>query len=180
MKKNFLLTPGPVGVSPEVLLEMAHPLIHHRTPQFIEIFKQVQDGLKYLHQTTRDVFVMTASANHSWGDYHWARTANPFTLQIGDNVSLQWDASLGTTSGDWSQSSVLDTKIVAGGTATDVRKCRATSGRVEVCNAKYGNNGWLGVASIWVNVNHITKGTVKVTTLISIRHHTIRPRGAIL
>ncbi len=109
------------------------------------------------------VFVMNASASHSWGNYHWARTANPFTLQIGDNVSSQWDAYLGTTSGDWSQSTVLDTNIVAGGTTTDVRKCRATSGRVEVCNAKYGNNGWLGVASIWANSDsHITKGTVKV------------------
>jgi len=26
------------------------------------------------------------------------------------------------------------------------KQCRATSGRVEVCNGTYGNNGWLGVA----------------------------------
>ena len=23
---------------------------------------------------------------HSWGGYHWARTSNPFTLKVGDNV----------------------------------------------------------------------------------------------
>ncbi len=28
-----------------------------------------------------------ASANHSWNGYHWARTANPFTIKLGDNVS---------------------------------------------------------------------------------------------
>ena len=28
-----------------------------------------------------------ALANHSWGGYHWARTSNPFTVKLGDNVS---------------------------------------------------------------------------------------------
>lgn len=105
-------------------------------------------------------FVGLAGANHSWGSYHWARTANPFTLKLGDNVSTVWDAYLSTTSSDWSKSDVLDTAIVAGG--TNPKNCRATSGRVEVCNSKYGNNGWLGVASIWVNGSHIVQGTVRV------------------
>lgn len=105
-------------------------------------------------------FPISASANHSWGNYHWARTANPFTLQLGDNVSSGWDSYLVTTSADWSVSSVLDTTKVPGGTTG--RKCRATTGRVEVCNAAYGFNGWLGVAQIWVSGNHITKATVKV------------------
>ena len=33
-------------------------------------------------------------ATHSWGSYHWARTLNPFTLKLGDNVSSIWDAYL--------------------------------------------------------------------------------------
>lgn len=100
-------------------------------------------------------------ASHSWGPYHWARTANPFTVKLGDNVSTAWDGYLGEASSDWSQSSVLDTAVVTGN-AGNPRRCRATSGRVEVCNSTYGSNGWLGVASIWVNsTNHITKGTVK-------------------
>ncbi len=101
-----------------------------------------------------------AYASHSWGGYHWARTANPFTLKLEDNVSGVWDAHLVTASNDWSLSSVSDTVLVAG--RTDPRKCRPTIGRVEVCNSKYGNNGWLGIASIWVNGSHITQGTVKV------------------
>lgn len=105
-------------------------------------------------------FQSAPMANHSWGGYHWARTANPFTLKLGDNVSSTWDTYLGTTSSDWSLSSVLDTTIVAGGTNT--RTCRPTSGRVEVCNRAYGNNGWLGVAQIWVSGSHITQGTVRV------------------
>lgn len=101
-----------------------------------------------------------ASANHAWGTYHWARTASPFTLRLDDNVSSAWDAYLRTTSDDWSLSNVLDTVVLPG--IVSPRRCNPVSGRVEVCNNKYGNNGWLGVASIWVNGSHITQGTVKV------------------
>ena len=99
-------------------------------------------------------------AIHSWSDYHWARKANPFTLKLGDNVSSVWDGYLNEASSDWSVSTVLDTTIVAG--KTDPRRCRATNGRVEVCSSKYGFNGWLGVASIWISGSHITQGTVKM------------------
>jgi hypothetical protein len=101
----------------------------------------------------------TASANHSWNGYHWARTSNPFTVRLGDNVSGAWDAMLRTASSDWSQSTVLDTSVVAGGTKP--KSCRPTSGRVEICSARYGNTGWLGVAQIWISGKHITQGTVK-------------------
>jgi hypothetical protein len=99
-------------------------------------------------------------ADHSWGNYHWARTSNPFTLKLGDNVSSVWDPILSTTSSDWTQSSVLNTTIVAGN-ATG-KRCKPTAGRVEVCNAGYGNNGWLGLAQIWISGSHITQGVVKV------------------
>ena len=104
----------------------------------------------------------SALANHNWGPpYHWARTSNPFTLKLGDNVSSTWDSYLVTTSSDWSASAVLNTVIVAGGTKP--RSCRATVGRAEICNAAYGNTGWLGIASISITTgNHITSGTVKV------------------
>lgn len=101
-----------------------------------------------------------ANASHSWGSYHWARTSNPFTIQLGDNVNGSWDAHLGTAATDWSRSSVLDASRVAG--STKPRQCRATSGRVEVCNEKYGFNGWLGIAQIWVSGVHITQGVVKL------------------
>ncbi len=106
------------------------------------------------------VVASPADASHSWGNYHWARMSNPFTLKLGDNVTGAWDAYLGVASSDWTRSTVLDTTVVAG--STTGRKCRATSGRVEVCNASYGFNGWLGVAQIWISGSHITQGTVKV------------------
>ena len=103
-----------------------------------------------------------ASANHSWNGYHWARTANPFTIKLGDNVSGPWEAMLATASSDWSQATSgnpVRTTVVPGGTRP--KPCKATAGRVEVCSASYGNTGWLGVAQIWItNSVHIVQGTV--------------------
>jgi hypothetical protein len=102
-----------------------------------------------------------AYASHSWADYHWARAANPFTLKLGDNVTSAWDTYLAQASSDWTASTVLDTTIVAG--LTNPRVCKGTTGRVEVCNAAYGNNGWLGLASISIDsAHHIVKGTAKM------------------
>jgi hypothetical protein len=106
-------------------------------------------------------FPGSANADHSWGNYHWARTANPFTLKVGDNVSSAWDAYLDEAIADWNPSTVLDLTKVAGGARS--KNCRPTSGRIEVCNARYGNNGWLGIAQIWITGSvHITQATTKV------------------
>ena len=106
-------------------------------------------------------FPASVSADHSWGGYHWARTANPFTLKVGDNVSSTWDPYLDEAISDWTASTVLNLTEVAGGTRP--KNCRPTSGRIEVCNARYGNNGWLGIAQIWITGGvHITQATTKV------------------
>lgn len=104
--------------------------------------------------------VPAADANHTWGNYHWARTANPFTIQLGDNVTGAWDASLVVASADWTKSTVLDTQIVTG--ASNPKTCKPVQGRVEVCNARYGRNGWLGIAQIWLSGDHIVQGTTKL------------------
>ncbi len=102
----------------------------------------------------------TASANHAWADYHWARKANPFTLKLSSNLSTSWRPYLKTTSSDWSASSVLDTTVVTG--TKSPKTCRPTTGQVEVCNARYGTTGWLGLAQIWLSGSHITQGTAKM------------------
>lgn len=106
--------------------------------------------------------VGAVSANHSWGGYHWARTGNPFTLKVGDNIrGAAWNGILSTTVSDWSKSTVLDLTQVTG--QANPKNCRPTAGRVEVCNSTYGNNGWLGVAQIWISSGtHISQGTVKL------------------
>lgn len=101
-----------------------------------------------------------SSADHGWGSYHWARTANPFTLLTGDNVTSAWDSYLNTAISDWSASTVLNLQEVPG--AARSKNCRPTAGRIEVCNGNYGQNGWLGIANIWVSGSHITQATTRV------------------
>lgn len=110
--------------------------------------------------TILSMISFAASANHSWNGYHWARMSNPFTLDLGDNVDSGWDPYFATASSDWSQSTMFDTTIVTGG--SNPKNCKATTGRVEVCNNTYGYNGWLGVAGIYVSGKHITAAYVKL------------------
>lgn len=61
MRKNYLLTPGPTPLPPQVTEAMSRPIIHHRTPQFQAVLKEATDGLKYVFQTRNDVFILTSS-----------------------------------------------------------------------------------------------------------------------
>lgn len=61
MRKNYLLTPGPTPLPPQVCEAMARPIIHHRTPQFQAVLKEAFDGLKFIYQTKNDVFIMASS-----------------------------------------------------------------------------------------------------------------------
>jgi len=104
--------------------------------------------------------VSTAFASHSWGNYHWARSSNPLVLKLGNNLTTSaWVNSLKTASTDWNASTVLNTIVVDG---QGGRNCKTGNGRVEVCNNRYGNNGWLGIAQIWASGQHITQGLVKM------------------
>jgi len=61
MRKNYLLTPGPTPLPPQVTEAMSRPIIHHRTPQFQAVLKEAGDGLKYVFQTKNDVYMLASS-----------------------------------------------------------------------------------------------------------------------
>jgi aspartate aminotransferase-like enzyme len=61
MLKRYLLAPGPTPVPPEVLLAMARPIIHHRAPEFAQLFGEVREDLKWLFQTRNDVLILASS-----------------------------------------------------------------------------------------------------------------------
>ncbi|MFH1457602.1 MAG: alanine--glyoxylate aminotransferase family protein [Candidatus Omnitrophota bacterium] len=61
MRKNYLLTPGPTPLPPQVCEALARPIIHHRTPQFQAVLKEVTEGLKYVFQTQNDCFILASS-----------------------------------------------------------------------------------------------------------------------
>ena len=55
------MAPGPVAVDPHVMLAMAEPIIHHRSPQFSAILTRVREDLKYVYQTRNDILIFASS-----------------------------------------------------------------------------------------------------------------------
>src|SRR5216684_15825 len=80
MKKYYLMAPGPTPVPSNVLLAMAQPMIHHRTPEYEALFIEVRAGLKRLFQTSQDVVPFTSSGTGAME----AAVVN--TLSAGDTV----------------------------------------------------------------------------------------------
>lgn len=105
------------------------------------------------------LFPTAADASHAWSNYHWERSNNPVALTVGNNVSSVWAPHLSTAVNDWDQSSVLAVTEVSGAAKG---RCKASSGRIEVCSDFYGGTGWLGVASISLSGDHITSATAKM------------------
>lgn len=61
--KKYLYTPGPVSVPPEVLLEMARPIIHHRTPEFSAALDSARERMRPLFGTRHEVLLLAASGS---------------------------------------------------------------------------------------------------------------------
>jgi len=80
MRKNYIMTPGPVPISEEVLMEHGRPLMHHRSPEFSKIFIEVTDKLKKFMQTSNDVLMLTSSGTGAME----AAVTNAFS--VGDKV----------------------------------------------------------------------------------------------
>ncbi len=59
--KKYLYTPGPVSIPPEVLLEMARPMIHHRTPEFSAALDSARERMRPLFGTRQEVLLLAAS-----------------------------------------------------------------------------------------------------------------------
>jgi serine---pyruvate transaminase len=61
LEKRYLFTPGPTPVPPEVLAAAAEPIVHHRGPDFREIYARTLARLKEVFRTDADVLLFTAS-----------------------------------------------------------------------------------------------------------------------
>jgi aspartate aminotransferase-like enzyme len=61
MLKRYLLAPGPTPVPSDVLLAMAAPIIHHRSPDFVPVIDSAKKGLQWLYQTKNDVLIICST-----------------------------------------------------------------------------------------------------------------------
>lgn len=108
------------------------------------------------------MLAVPAAANHSWNGYHWATTDGVVKVRVNAALTSAWTGYLDTAITKWEDSTHLTL-----GSRFDVavgrKKCTPIAGQILVCNDLYGQRGWLGIASIWLDSNgHISKGTTKL------------------
>jgi hypothetical protein len=101
-------------------------------------------------------------AGTSAANYHWAREQSKFRLRVGDNVSGNWNKLLRSTLRDWNKNDTVTLDGVGG--SSNPRDCRPVTGRVEICNSRYGTRtGWLGLARLYfARGGHIDAATVQM------------------
>lgn len=101
-----------------------------------------------------------ALAGHAWSTYHWQRTTDQISPPVHDNVDSRWQKYYEMAVADWNKSTVIESGMAPG--TVSPKRCPQVSGTIQVCNERYGRNGWLGLASISISGGHIVSGTTKV------------------
>jgi aspartate aminotransferase-like enzyme len=89
VEKQYLFTPGPTPVPPEVLAAMAEPIVHHRGPDFRAIYERTLTRLKDVFRTPDDVLVFSASGTGAM------ESAVDNLAQPGDRVAVVSHGSFG-------------------------------------------------------------------------------------
>jgi len=110
MVKRYLLAPGPTPVPSEVLLSMAMPIIHHRSPDFLPVLDSAKKGLQWLYQTGNDVLILCSTGTggmvgsvsnfFNQGDKvlvinggkfgeRWTKICKSYGLNV-DEITLEW------------------------------------------------------------------------------------------
>jgi len=56
-----LFTPGPTQIPQRILRAVSQPLIHHRSEEFKELFREIREKLKYPFQTRNDILIWASS-----------------------------------------------------------------------------------------------------------------------
>jgi hypothetical protein len=100
-------------------------------------------------------------ANHGWSNYHWSRTTSQVTPPVTMNIGAAWQPFASRVMSDWNQSTVIESPW-SYGAISSTKRCTSATGKIEVCNNTYGQNGWLGIAGISVSGGHIVKGYTKL------------------
>jgi len=155
--KKYLLAPGPVPVPPNVLNAMAAPIIHHRSPDFVELFAEVKEGLKALYQTEQPVLILGSTGTGgmegsvtnflSPGDKalvvnggkfgeRWTKICTAYGIQVTE-IKVTWGASVDVSQVEAALKADPDIKAVyvqasetSTGAAHDVQAiARLTQGR---------------------------------------------------
>jgi aspartate aminotransferase-like enzyme len=62
-EKRYLMTPGPTPAPPEVLAAIGQPVIHHRGPDYRELYGRVLARLRDVFRTEQEVLLFGGSGS---------------------------------------------------------------------------------------------------------------------
>ena len=103
MQKPRLMTTGPAPVPEDVMLEMAQPIIHHRSAEAKQNIVESVEGMKQIFKTANDVLILTASGtgameaaavntvprggkaivlNAGWFAQRWAKVCQAYGIDV--------------------------------------------------------------------------------------------------
>jgi aspartate aminotransferase-like enzyme len=166
MNKYRLMSPGPTPIPPEVSAAGALPIVHHRTPEFGEVFTRVNENLKKVFLTENDIFTYAASGtgafegaiqnlfspgdkvlvvnNGNFGN-RWVKMSRAFDLEV---TELKYEWGIKADNEEVSDALARDPQIKAAmcvlsetsaGTVNDIEGfARATEGVITVVDAVSG------------------------------------------
>jgi len=166
MNKYRLMSPGPTPIPPEVSAAGAMPIIHHRTPEFGEVFTRVNENLKRVFLTENDIFTYASSGtgafegaiqnlfspgdrvlvvnNGNFGN-RWVKMSQAFGLEV---TELKYDWGMKADNDEIAETIAADPAIKAAicvfsetstGTVNDIEGfARATESVVTVVDAVSG------------------------------------------
>jgi aspartate aminotransferase-like enzyme len=130
-EKRYLLTPGPTPVPPEVLAELAKPVIHHRERDYRDIYEQCLVRLQEVYRTQHDVLMYTTSGTGAF-ESAVANLTSPGDRQLvisAGNFGERWAAMVKAFGAD-----LVHVRLDWGETpeAEDLRSALADAGDVRV------------------------------------------------
>ena len=100
-----------------------------------------------------------AMAHHQWQNFAWASDGvSPIAPPVVDNTDRRWSGHVSQAVADWNVSPVIESGLEYGNNSS----CAMTTGTIQVCNADYGDNGWLGLATISHRDGTIVAGSTKL------------------
>ncbi len=106
------------------------------------------------------VLAAPASAGNWWGGYKWDST----TIAVEDNLNGSWGGLLDAVLIDWNDSVLMleETEPDDSSSCANPLGSVGTPGIIEVCNDTYTQNGWLGIARVWLSGTEITSAVAAV------------------
>lgn len=124
MDEELLMLPGPTNVPEDIRREESKPMINHRGKAFQELYDRIQNGLKYVFQTEKTVYVLTASGTGAVecaisnlvkrGDKVLVPTNGEFGIRLADMFQIYGAEVVRIPSewGDWADPQIVEDALI--------------------------------------------------------------------